>query len=176
VNDDGIITRGKMRKISVALFNDPAQWQKFILGHGNDNGSGENEDGTTNEATTDVAGWLDYFLNGVNSVFGNNTHNVPGSGEHSSIFADARNEIIYTHGRNDTIYEDDGADNSGGGDGNDRMYGDAGRDLFWGDKGNDEIHGGADHDELGGSAGNDPLYGGPGKDSLSGNENNDTLL
>ena len=58
------------------------------------NGRYFNEDGNDNELTADVAGWLNYFLNGVNVVHGSGLSDEPGTGTYSNCFAIARNETF----------------------------------------------------------------------------------
>lgn len=225
-NRDGIITPKEMEKISAAVFDNPAEWQKFILGHGNDNGTVEtgyhhlqddgatlvfqnrnfadtvadaiyhfgfdvtkgryvNEDGASNETTADVAGWLNYFLNGENVVFGSNARDEIGSGSYSDYFATARNETFRVYDGNDSVWADlgndkvyggNGNDTVGGGEGRDRLFGEAGRDRLMGDSGNDAIYGGAGGDEIGGGEGNDLAYGGTGEDVLYGQDGKDRLF
>jgi Ca2+-binding RTX toxin-like protein len=224
-NRDGLITPKEMEEISRAVFDRPAQWQKFILGHGNDNGTVEtgfhhvqddggtlefqnrnfvdtvadaiyhygfdvtdgryvNEDGASNETTADVAGWLNYFLNDENVVFGSNAKDEVGSGMYSDYFSRARNETFRVYDGNDSVWADlgddkvyggNGNDTVGGGDGRDRIFGENGADMLWGDSNNDSMFGGAGADELGGGDGSDALSGGKGDDILSGNDGKDRL-
>ncbi len=224
-NKDGLITANEMARISAAVFDNPADWQKFILGHGNDNGTVEtgfhylqgdgatlefqgrnfvdtvadaiyhyafdvvdgryvNEDGASNETTADVAGWLNYFLNGENVVFGSNAKDEIGSGTYSGYFENARNETFMVYGGNDSVWADigndkvyggNGNDTVGGGEGRDRIWGENGKDRLWGESGNDTIFGGKSKDELGGGNDDDTLFGGQGNDQISGNDGNDRL-
>lgn len=226
VNDDGLITEADMQVISTAVFNNPASWQKFILGHGNDNGTVEtgfhhvqndggslifqgrnfidtvadaiyhfgfdiqngryyNEDGNDNELTADVAGWLNYFLNGVNVVHGSGLNDELGTGTYSDYFARARNETFLAGAGNDKIWAGDGDDKvmgglgndtSGAGIGNDSMYGEAGNDTLWGEDGRDTLFGGDGVDSLGGGKNSDVLYGGTGNDTLRGEDGDDWLF
>ncbi|SFC23454.1 calcium-binding protein [Tropicimonas isoalkanivorans] len=143
-----------------------------------------NEDGAANETTKDVAGWLNYFLNGENVVFGGGRADQLGTGEYSKPFRDANNETYYAGGGDDKIwagqgrdkiYGQAGDDTSGGGDGNDRMWGGAGADHFGGDAGRDRIWGGEGKDTLSGGDGADMLDGGEGADYLNGGAGDDTL-
>ncbi|MFQ6552821.1 calcium-binding protein [Aestuariibius insulae] len=152
-----------------------------------------NEDGDQNERVDDVAGWLNYYLNGENIVYGTGGNDTLHSGTYSDELADAANELFEGGAGHDKIWAGDGDDRvrggsgndeSGGGDGNDIMYGDAGSDKLWGQKGNDIIVGGLGNDEMGGGDGNDSiwgqdgidkLYGDSGNDSLNGGSGNDTL-
>jgi Ca2+-binding RTX toxin-like protein len=226
VNDDGLISEADMQTISTAVFNSPANWQTFILNHGNDNGTIEtgfhhvqsdggnlvfqgrnfidtvadaifhygfdirngryfNEDGNDNELTADVAGWLNYFLNGVNVVHGSGLNDELGTGTYSAYFAAARNETFLAGAGNDKIWSGDGNDKvmggigndiSGGGTGNDSLFGETGNDTLWGEDGNDFLYGGDGIDSLGGGRQNDVLYGGTADDVLNGEDGNDILL
>ncbi|MGB8811846.1 MAG: calcium-binding protein [Paracoccaceae bacterium] len=148
------------------------------------NGRYFNEDGASNETTADVAGWLNYFLNGENIVYGAAGNDELGSGAYSEYFAAARNETfiagtgndsIWADVGNDLVYGGDGNDRSGGGTGSDRMYGDNGNDTLYGDEGYDALYGGAGVDMLGGGAQGDRLDGGAGADILYGGDSNDSL-
>lgn len=149
------------------------------------NGRYVNEDGNENELARDVAGWLNYFLNGKSAVYGTEAAESLGSGEYSSAFAAARNETFWAGGGNDSIWADlgndtvyggDGYDVMGGGEGYDRLYGEEGRDVLYGDEGHDRLYGGASGDKLGGGSGDDLLDGGTAMDTLYGETGNDTLL
>ena len=153
-----------------------------------------NLDGRSAKVVVEGAGWLNYFLNGKNMVYGNTGDNELHSGEYSDYFAAARNETfmagdgndkIWADRGNDRVYGGMGNDRSGGGTGNDDMYGGAGNDTLWGDQGNDRIAGGDKADEMGGGTGNDwiegdggadLIYGDDGNDTLYGNSYNDTLM
>jgi Ca2+-binding RTX toxin-like protein len=226
VNDDGLITEADMQVISSAVFNNPTNWQKFIIGHGNDNGTVEtgfhhvqndggslifqgrnfidtvadaiyhfgfdirngryfNEDGNDNELTADVAGWLNYFLNGVNVVHGSGLNDELGTGTYSNYFAKARNETFLAGAGNDKIWSGDGDDKvmgglgndtSGAGIGNDSLYGEIGNDTLWGEDGRDTLFGGDGVDTLGGGNQSDLLYGGTGNDTLRGENADDWLF
>ncbi len=143
-----------------------------------------NEDGNTNEEAADVAGWLNYFVNGVNVVYGSDAAEELNSGEYSTVFADAANETFMAEGGNDKIWADvgndtvwagNGADKSGGGDGRDSLYGEGGADTLWGDDGSDLLSGGEGADNLGGGLGNDSMTGGNGNDTAYGEDGHDTL-
>lgn len=143
-----------------------------------------NEDGNANETTRDVAGWLNFFMNGVSTVFGTDAAETLHSGDYSSQLAAARNETFWAGGGDDSIWADIGHDRvwagtgndvSGGGDGNDTLMGETGDDTLWGETGNDSLDGGAGHDRLGGGDGNDNLTGGDGHDTLYGEAGNDSL-
>lgn len=143
-----------------------------------------NEDGNSNETTADVAGWLNYFLNGENVVFGGGGNDDLGSGVYSEYFAAARNETfmagagndqIWADVGNDKVYGGDGNDRSGGGKGHDRLYGEMGNDTLWGEDGQDRLDGGAGADVIGGGTGNDTVEGGTGNDGISGEAGNDLV-
>lgn len=143
-----------------------------------------NEDGNANELAADVAGWLNYFLNGVNVVFGSDLDDDLHSGTYNSALAAAANEVfeagagdddIWAGDGDDTVNAGDGDDRSGGGNGNDMMRGGAGMDQLWGDGGHDKIYGDGGDDSLGGGTGNDTLNGCAGNDEVYGQEGNDIL-
>lgn len=144
-----------------------------------------NEDGNSNETTRDVAGWLNFFKNGENVVFGTGAAESLGSGVYSDYFAAARNETFMAGAGNDQIWADsgndkvfcgDGNDKTGGGTGSDRLFGEAGNDTLYGETGADALFGGAGSDVLAAGKGNDRLDGGIGNDVLSGNEDKDVVL
>ncbi len=85
-----------------------------------------NEDGNANELARDVAGWLNFFLNGVSAVYGTDLAETLHSGTYSDEFAAARNEAFYGGGGNDSIWADLGNDTVLGGFGNDVSGGGAG--------------------------------------------------
>ena len=143
-----------------------------------------NEDGNQNEQVADVAGWLNYFANGVNVVWGAAGADELGSGDYSAVFTAAANETFYADAGNDRIWAEEGNDivwggtgddASGGGTGNDTMNGEAGSDTLWGEEGNDVILTGLGNDHAGGGLGNDSLSGSYGADTLYGEEGRDTL-
>jgi len=143
-----------------------------------------NEDGNANELVDDVAGWLNFFLNGENRVFGTAGDDTLHSGTYSDSLAAAANEIfdagagndqIWAGAGNDTVFAGAGDDKSGGGAGRDSMHGGAGMDQLWGEGGNDRIWGGGGDDSLGGGTGNDRIQGGAGNDHISGQEGDDWL-
>jgi len=144
-----------------------------------------NEDGASNETVSDVAGWLNYFLNGENVVYGAGGADELGSGTYSSYFAAARNETFMAGAGDDKIWADigndkvmagDGNDRSGGGTGNDRMFGENGNDTLYGEGDQDAIYGGAGNDYLGGGTGNDTIDGGSYGDVIYGEVGNDLLI
>lgn len=137
------------------------------------NGRYFNEDGNDNEEIADVAGWLNFFLNGENSVYGSGRADELHSGTYSEYFATARNETflagagddsIWADVGNDRVYGGDGHDRSGGGTGYDRMWGGGGNDTLYGEEGRDFLYGGAGYDELGSGDGADEVDGGDGRD------------
>ncbi len=144
-----------------------------------------NEDGNANETILDVAGWLNFFLNGENIVYGTDATEDLGTGSYSTYFAAARNETFLAGAGNDRIWSGDGNDKihggtgndqSGGGTGRDLMLGEAGNDTLLGESGNDSLQGGTGRDVLGGGTENDQLDGGSGDDMLSGEQGNDRLI
>ena len=126
-----------------------------------------NEDGDQNERVDDVAGWLNYFVNGENRVFGSNGSETLHSGSYSFALAAAAHEIFDAGAGNDTIWAGLGDDTVFGGNGHDRAGGGEGDDLVYGGIGNDSI---------GGDEGNDRLLGEAGEDHLWGNEGNLSLI
>jgi Ca2+-binding RTX toxin-like protein len=143
-----------------------------------------NEDGNQNEKVVDVAGWLNYFLNGQTTVFGSDGNDVLGSGDYSAAIASAANETfmagagndkIWAHTGDDKVYAGTGDDESGGGTGNDQMWGEDGADKLYGEEGADQIWGGAGNDQIGGGLGDDKLFGDAGDDKLWGDEGNDVI-
>jgi Ca2+-binding RTX toxin-like protein len=226
-NDDGRITASEMAAVSDLLLEpeNARQWQQFLFGHGNDNGTVEtgfhlvqsdgaslvfqgrnfvdtvadsiyhfgfevtdgryvNEDGASNETTTDVAGWLNFFLNGENIVYGSGASDEVGSGEYSAYFAAARNETFIVGSGNDSVWADIGNDKVYGGNGNDkvgagkgtdRVFGEAGNDTLWGEKGNDALYGGDGDDLIGAGDDNDRIFGGEDNDLIYGENGNDVV-
>ena len=143
-----------------------------------------NEDGNQNEEVADVAGWLNYFLNGRTVVFGSDGDDHLGSGDYSAALMDAASETfqagagndkVWAHTGHDKIYAGTGDDEVGGGSGNDQIWGDAGADRLYGETGNDKMSGGAGDDQMGGGEGDDEMSGDDGDDSIGGGEGNDTL-
>lgn len=143
-----------------------------------------NEDGNNNERIADVAGWLNFFLNGRTVVFGSAASETLYSGEYSAYFAAAAHETFRAGAGNDSIWADvgndvvlagEGHDESGGGLGNDRLWGEAGNDSLWGDAGADRLMGGDGDDRLGGGIGNDTANGGAGADHIWGDAGRDIL-
>ncbi|MEO1779249.1 MAG: calcium-binding protein [Pseudomonadota bacterium] len=144
----------------------------------------QNEDGNQNETVEDVAGWMNYFVNGQNRVYGSNKGETLFSGDYSAPFADAANEIFEAGRGNDKVwagigddwvYAGSGNDVSGGGDGDDALMGEGGHDKLWGEAGNDTLDGGRGDDTLGGGAGDDIGKGGGGRDKLWGEAGHDML-
>ena len=144
----------------------------------------QNEDGDANETVADVAGWMNYFVNGENRVYGSSNGETLFSGDYSDVFADATNEIFEAGGGNDrvwagigddTVFGGAGNDVSGGGTGDDHLMGEGGNDKLWGEEGADTLAGGSGHDTLGGGSGGDSMSGGAGRDNLWGGEGADTM-
>ncbi|MEO0402029.1 MAG: calcium-binding protein [Pseudomonadota bacterium] len=144
----------------------------------------ENEDGNANEKVTDVAGWMNYFVNGENRVYGTDASETLSSGHYSFVLEEATHEIfeagagddrIWAGIGNDWVYGGTGDDQSAGGDGDDRMFGQDGNDRLSGDDGRDRLDGGAGDDTLHGGRNGDRASGGDGQDNVFGNEGNDKL-
>lgn len=154
-----------------------------------------NEDGNANGSHVSAAGWLNYFLNGRNVVWGDKAANgLWSNDDYSAIFAPARNETFYAGAGDDSIGGgmgndrvlagagrdraggDKGADRLFGEGGNDWLYGGEGRDRMFGGAGDDDLNGGLDGDRLSGGGGADTLYGAEGSDRLSGGDDRDTLM
>lgn len=152
-----------------------------------------NEDGNANEQVADVAGWLNYYVNGENRVFGTQKSETLHSGKYSAQLAAARDEIFTAGGGHDRIWADKGDDviyagwgndQMGGGEGNDlimagtgddKAYGDTGRDTIYGEDGDDMLGGDEGHDALYAGNGNDRAYGGSGHDLIRGGAGRDDL-
>ncbi len=134
-----------------------------------------NEDGDQNQEVGVVAGWLNYFINGVNIVYGSDGADNLGSGRYSHALADAANELWYAGAGSDTVWADEGNDTVWGGAGDDTVDGSYGNDLINGEDGNDDLDGGQGHDKISGGAGDDGLGGGSGRDTLFGGDGNDGL-
>lgn len=143
-----------------------------------------NEDGNANGSYVQGAGWLNFFLNGENVIYGSSGNNELGSGAYSANFAKARNETfmagdgrdkIWADVGNDKVMAGNGNDISGGGRGNDLMFGEAGQDTLYGDVGRDRMYGGSGDDTLGGGQGNDRLYGGADNDLIYGEDGYDKI-
>ena len=148
------------------------------------NGRFRNEDGDENERVADVAGWLNYFLNGKNVVWGSSGDETLNSGDYSDVFADARNEVfkagagddkIWAGDGDDVVRGEEGNDQSAGGDGKDIMYGGSGNDNFNGEDGIDRVYGGTGLDKVAGGDGDDRVYGGGNSDSVFGGWGEDRL-
>lgn len=225
VNADGRITANDARAISDYIRANPALYDAFVDGHGDDEGMIEtgfhlvqgdggtlefqgrnfvntiadaiyhigftyengwflNEDGDANEEVADVAGWLNYFVNGVNVVYGAGGNEELYSGRYSAPLAAAANEKFLAMGGDDSIWAGDGDDTvnagrgndvSGGGAGHDLIFGKGGNDTLWGEGGNDTLNGGNSDDVMGGGSGDDKLIGARGHDTLTGEQGRDTL-
>ncbi|WP_299144738.1 calcium-binding protein [uncultured Tateyamaria sp.] len=144
----------------------------------------QNEDGNANETVEDIAGWMNYYVNGQNRVYGTEAGETLHSGHYSFALDAAADEIFQAFGGddrvwgglgNDSIYAGAGDDRAGGGDGADRLYGGTGNDHLNGDAGNDRLFGEAGDDTLGGNDGDDRAEGGAGEDRIYGDAGNDTL-
>ncbi len=143
-----------------------------------------NEDGNQNEQVADVAGWLNYFLNGVNAVYGTAGADELYSGDYSAAltgaadetwFAGAGDDSVWADLGNDIIWTGSGHDKAGGGLGNDVLHGEDGQDTLWGDAGDDQALGDSGQDVIGLGLGNDTGMGGADNDTLYGEEGDDLL-
>lgn len=141
----------------------------------NPDGRFENEDGDDNELASDVAGWLNYFLNGKNVVHGGARGEELYSGSYSAAVAKAADETFLAGAGQDSIWAGDGNDMVWAGLGHDKSGGDAGNDTLHGEAGNDSLGGGDGRDVLTGDAGSDVLGGGAGADQVAGGFGADTL-
>ncbi|MEP4197544.1 MAG: calcium-binding protein [Aliishimia sp.] len=144
----------------------------------------QNEDGDQNETVEDVAGWLNYFLNGENIVYGTSGEDRLGSGHYSfaldaavhEVFeAGAGNDRVNAGLGNDVVFAGTGDDRANGNEGDDHLKGEAGDDKLWGNEGNDLIEGGVGADVLAGGEGMDELHGGDGNDTVYGGLGDDVL-
>lgn len=156
----------------------------YHYGFRTQNGRYSNEDGNDNESLSDVAGWLNFFLNGRTLIHGTAGADRLVSGDYSATFAAARNETflagaghdeVWADLGNDRIFLGAGDDTAGGGEGRDRILGEAGQDRLYGDAGGDRLDGGADRDTLSGGDGADRLIGGNGDDVLYGDAAGDRI-
>ncbi len=124
-----------------------------------------NEDGDANATLSDVATWLNFFLNESVVVNGDgNANTITGSDDKEQINASGGNDIVNAGGGNDLVY---------GSWGNDTLNGDAGNDLIYGGSGNDVLAGGAGDDVfrvLGNKASGFESY-----DSYNGGEGTDVI-
>lgn len=134
-----------------------------------------NEDGDQNQQVPVVAGWLNYFLNGVTTVQGSDAADSLGSGRYSPMTAGAANELWYAGAGNDSVWADEGDDTVWGGSGDDAIGGSYGNDLINGEDGNDDLGGQQGHDRINGGAGDDGIDGGSGRDTLAGGDGNDWI-
>jgi hypothetical protein len=116
----------------------------------------QNEDGDQNERVADVAGWVNYFLNGKNIVWGGAGNDNLKSGNYSFALDDAAHEVFYAGAGDDRVNAKEGHDRVFGGGGNDHVMGGEGSDKIMGQGGNDRLHG---------EEGKDLIYGGLGHDS-----------
>ncbi len=157
----------------------------YHVGFTYQDGRFRNEDGNANETVDDVAGWMNYFVNGENVVYGTNGSETLNSGDYSFDLDAAADEIFEAGGGddkvwagdgNDTVYGGNGNDTAGGGTGNDTLYGEKGDDALWGEEGRDRLIGGEGNDRLGGGDGNDLLRGDAGNDRISGDAGHDRIV
>ena len=135
----------------------------------------QNEDGDANETVEAVAGWLNWFVNGTNIVYGTDGADALSVGVYSVSLADAESELFLAGAGDDTVWASHGDDTVRGGTGDDRLGGEAGNDRLLGETGNDTLFGGDGADHLVGGAGSDLLGGGADADTLYGAVGADTL-
>ncbi len=135
-----------------------------------------NEDGDANATVDDVAGWLNWFVNGQNRVYGTDAADTLYSAVYSDAVSAAASEAFSGRGGNDEIWAGAGDDTVWGGDGNDTSSGDDGNDLMKGGRGNDSFYGGNGSDTVEGNDGNDVMAGGSGDDVVDGGAGNDTVV
>lgn len=165
----------------------------YLIGFGYSGDFLLDQNGNASTSMAVAAGWLNYFLNGENRVYGSSGDDYLTTGDYSIIVADAANEIFDGGAGNDQIYAgkgndiidcglgDDrsggGSDNDtiDGGEGMDQLYGEDGRDVLNGDEGADGLYGGLRDDTANGGEGNDTLHGNEGTDRLSGGTGDDTI-
>ena len=90
-------------------FADTIEGAIFHIGFSFSDGRFVNEVGNANKTVADVAGWLNFFLNGVNTVHGTEGADQLGSGTCSAALASAVHETFYA-GLGDDITGGAGAD------------------------------------------------------------------
>lgn len=106
-----------------------------------------NEDGDANATLSDVAKWMNHFLNNTTLVNGDgNANNISGGKGNQQIDAGGGNDVVTAGVGNDLIYGGAGNDNVKGGAGDDLIYGNSGNDVLSGNAGNDQLFGGGDKD------------------------------
>ena len=106
--------------------------------------SGDNlvdQNGNLSQTTADVAGWLNFFLNGVNRVYGTGADDYLTSGTYSEGLIAAADEVFDGGAGNDQIYSGDGDDVIDCGSGDDKSIGGLGRDAINGGLGADQLWG-----------------------------------
>jgi len=152
-----------------------------------------NEDGAKNAEVLDVAGWLNYFANGLNVLYGTDGNDRIRRKDYSFALAAAANELFEMGAGNDVAITGAGNDTALGGTGNDKLIGQDGDDSLLGEDGkdtlvggtgedvliggddNDRLRGGDDNDTLDGGDGDDRAFGEDGDDDISGGDGNDVL-
>lgn len=147
----------------------------YHVGFAYADGRFRNEDGDANEQVDDIAGWLNYFVNGTHRIYGTSSSETLQSGTYSFVLADAANELFDAGAGDDAIWAGDGNDTVWGGAGNDRSSGQEGNDIVSGQGGNDSLSGGEGNDTVRGGGGDDQLIGDGGDDLLLGHWGHDRL-
>ncbi len=156
----------------------------FHVGFTYNDGRFRNEDGNANERVDDIAGWMNYFINGENRVYGTWKADTLYSGKYSGLVSDAADEIFEAGNGDDRIWAGDGDDlilagegddTAGGGSGDDDIKGSSGDDRLMGDAGFDKIYGGIGQDVVSGGRHGDEIYGGQNNDILYGEGGNDLI-
>lgn len=144
----------------------------------------QNEDGNQNETVADIAGWLNYFVNDENVVYGSDEAETLKTGHYSLNLTEAKDEIFLAEGGDDRVWAGDGHDTVeagsgndtvGAGTGDDSVLGHGGNDVVWGEEGDDSLIGGAGNDTLGGGDGDDMVSGGAGDDRVYGEAGDDRV-
>lgn len=156
----------------------------FSIGFGITNGRVRLENGNAGRDVDEVAGWLNFFVNGKTAVYGTSSGETLYHSRYHADYIDAESEIFYAGGGSDSVwagtgqdvvYLGGGNDRADGGDGRDRMYGGSGNDYMSGGGGDDRMYAGKGNDEIGSGLGDDLLYGGKGTDMLVSHRGEDTL-
>ena len=199
---DGLIDIEDVKAIN-AYIRDPAhsaRYEKFLDGHGNDEGGEEwgyhlvqNDGGngyleTRNLINTVIDGVYHIGFEIIDGRVVNEDGNANASLEelsHWLTYYMTEGESHYfgtdeedrADGRelDDTLHLGAGNDRGNGGAGDDVLYGEGGDDSLNGGSGDDKLFGAAGDDNLNGSDGNDVLIGGGGADDMSGSYGNDKL-
>lgn len=186
---DGLITPAELARISDVVRADPVAYQKFLIGHGDDEGGVE----TGYHLIQGNGGTLEFqgrqFVNTIadaiyhyafphpNGRFvnedGDQNERVDDVAGWLNFFLSGKN-VVFGTGSADELY-------SGTYSGvfaaarNETYYGGAGNDKIWAGDGNDFVLAGTGNDEAGGAEGNDKIYGNEGNDGLWGDSGDDYI-